>query len=291
MYLSQQDPYITPSATLVDIREGTSTDAESLGSRRDVKLLALARPAPTRRRAIRCACINGGTAAKEDKRARSSTYSFAHGRQVAHRAGRGTRNERSTDSHFVLCACTGVWRVPRGLHVPRPVSLLLHGNGRGARQIREGQAPGIRRDGWPTNGSPDGCPTSSQHSLSLTHSLTSLDPRASWVLQRCCGWLERDSKALELVQHSTLDGLQESYPAPETQLRGSCSVGYTACRCVAKTVRSYLVLVLTAPPWAQGSESSGTCQIVRLQEPDRNEDRVQVVRTEGGSPQPKVVWI
>lgn len=53
------------------------------------------------------------------------------------------------------CARTGIWRVP-GLHVPRPVSLLRHGNGRGARQIRERQAPGMHRDGGSTNGSLNG---------------------------------------------------------------------------------------------------------------------------------------
>lgn len=190
----------------------TTAAAESLGSRRDVKLLALAREyqhggAPCDVLVV----LVISRAGLKPRRQYRSTYSFAQDRQVVHRpAMGGLAEERGTiKAQYAVSSCLCSYR-----HLARPRSSCATSrqsasarkwtwSAADSRTTSSGHASRRRVNEWIIKR----CPISSQHSWlgirtsrqarSLTHSL-GLIPRASWVVQRCCGWLERDTRHLSL---------------------------------------------------------------------------------------------
>ncbi|KAL7962710.1 hypothetical protein V8C34DRAFT_160641 [Trichoderma compactum] len=73
-------------------------------------------------------------------------------------------------------------------------------------------------------------------------------PAAFWVVQRCCAWLETDIRHLSFVQDTRQTADQ---PAPETKLRGLCSMGCTSSSTmITYKVRSaVLVRIRAHHPW------------------------------------------
>ncbi|KAL7913360.1 hypothetical protein GGI35DRAFT_205969 [Trichoderma velutinum] len=65
-------------------------------------------------------------------------------------------------------------------------------------------------------------------------------PAASWVVLRCCAWLETDIRHLSFVQDTRQTADQ---PAPETKLRGLCFMG---CTIITYKVRSTVLVRMRA---------------------------------------------